>query len=424
MSNIILSNSLLNENLSQLSTLSEATERLIEINSDIFTEVILEEEPIIKGLTASYINPHYKGNFGYYTLPGSLVINVTSQQSATASFKFQNPISNTGNGTIKGYGYISGSSSINSNGEQGTANYKFTKFIYIDNNEREWSITGSFTGSHSFNYRSEKNNDKYSNKILFTSFKATDNQNIFREFTGKITYNLENGKYSGLINSMSVSTNKYSIAFKDLKISYEELVIIENSSIIDSLPKLLSGNNVIAISTSDPIDDYRIYGYSGDDKITGSDNDDYIDGGYSELNINGLEHFKKSGNDTLIGGHGDDILIGGDGKNTLTGGPGKDTFNFYKIDFFNEDVNGNFIFNKSSTQITDFNPNQDQLVTSQLGHLEFFDSLKDAQTAQSELFYIPGKIYLNIDEEGYKPVQIITLTGNPKAWIHNDIFML
>lgn len=424
MSNITLSKSFLNADLSYLAKLADASETINFINSDIFTEVSFEEEPKISGRTATFKNPHYAGAFGYYTLPGSASITFSSEDSWAASYKFSNPLSETRTGKIKTYGSVYGSSSMNINGEKGAANYKFTKLIYTDNTGFSWTITGNFSGTHKFNYRSEDGSESYSYNVLFNSFKTTDSNGNSREFFGKIKYNSDEDEYSGFITSMSLVIGESEIHLKGLKMTYDDLLSIETSTIIDSLPSLFSGNDIITISDFDPIADYTVYGYSGDDRITGSTKDDYIDGGYSTLSINGLEHFPNSGNDTLIGGEGDDILIGGDGKNTLTGGPGKDTFIFYKSDFLNEDVNGNLVFNKTSTQVTDFNPKQDQLITSQLGQLEFFDSLRDAQTAKSQFFYIPGKIYLNIEEDSYKPVTIITLTGNPKAWIPEDIFML
>ncbi|ANF82382.1 hypothetical protein A3K93_09370 [Acinetobacter sp. NCu2D-2] len=58
----------------------------------------------------------------------------------------------------------------------------------------------------------------------------------------------------------------------------------------------------------------RIYGYDGDDVLTGGSANDIIRGG--------------SGNDTLNGGAGDDYLNGGSGNDTITGGLGADTVVF------------------------------------------------------------------------------------------------
>lgn len=433
MSNIKLSKSFLNANLSYLGTLAEVSGTIYGIDSDVFSDVTFVEDWKVSGHTFTVKNPHYEGKFGYYTLPGSQSGTVTNidEGYGTTSFKFTNPFAETSVGKINAYGSISGSSSINIKGEKSVTNYTFTKLISIDNNTGVgWTVTGNFSGSHKYEEKinqkdgSSEVNETYSSNVSFSSFKTTDLSGNSREFIGNIKYDSDLGEYSGFITFISLVIGDSNINLKGLKMAYDDFSNIESSNIIDSLPSLLSGNDKIEIADSDPEEYLTVYGYSGDDVITGSSKDDYIDGGFSKLSINGLEHFPNSGNDTLIGGDGDDILIGGDGKNTLTGGPGKDTFIFYKSDFLNDDVNGHLVFNNSSTLITDFNPKQDQIITSQLGQLEFFDSLNEAKLVKSELFYIPGKIYLNIDEFNYKPVQIIALKGNPNAWIPDDIFML
>ncbi len=54
-----------------------------------------------------------------------------------------------------------------------------------------------------------------------------------------------------------------------------------------------------------------LYGFGGDDTLTGGSGNDTMLGG--------------DGNDTMTGGDGNDTLTGGDGNNTLTGGAGDDT---------------------------------------------------------------------------------------------------
>ncbi|MFC5342830.1 beta strand repeat-containing protein [Brevundimonas staleyi] len=58
--------------------------------------------------------------------------------------------------------------------------------------------------------------------------------------------------------------------------------------------------------------DNRIYGYDGNDTLSGGLGNDLLRGG--------------SGNDILLGGSGNDLLIGGTGNDTLTGGTGADVF--------------------------------------------------------------------------------------------------
>jgi hypothetical protein len=49
-------------------------------------------------------------------------------------------------------------------------------------------------------------------------------------------------------------------------------------------------------------------------------------------------------------------------------------------------------------------------------NLEFYSDLSSAKVAESNLFYVNGKIYLNSDTNAsnYTPTVIIKLTGNPK----------
>ncbi|MEH3046975.1 M10 family metallopeptidase C-terminal domain-containing protein [Sphingomonas adhaesiva] len=68
------------------------------------------------------------------------------------------------------------------------------------------------------------------------------------------------------------------------------------------------------------------------DTLTGTGEQDVLDGGWGNDVLNGLGGNDRLigglGNDTLNGGDGDDVLIGGWGKDTLTGGAGKDVFHF------------------------------------------------------------------------------------------------
>ena len=69
------------------------------------------------------------------------------------------------------------------------------------------------------------------------------------------------------------------------------------------------GNDALAGGNADDV----LYGGEGEDLLRGGGSDDDLDGG--------------SGNDTLAGNHGDDSLWGGDGDDLLSGGIGDDTLN-------------------------------------------------------------------------------------------------
>ncbi|WP_421182435.1 type I secretion C-terminal target domain-containing protein [Aeromonas enteropelogenes] len=77
-----------------------------------------------------------------------------------------------------------------------------------------------------------------------------------------------------------------------------------------------SGNDIL---TGGDQDDF-ILGLAGDDILSGSGGNDRLEGGDGNDTLDG-----GSGNDILLGGKGDDILIGGDGHDLLIGGLGSDT---------------------------------------------------------------------------------------------------
>jgi VCBS repeat-containing protein len=58
----------------------------------------------------------------------------------------------------------------------------------------------------------------------------------------------------------------------------------------------------------------RMFGYDGNDTLTGGQRDDVLDGG--------------AGNDVLVGGYDDDMLMGGAGDDSLSGGEGNDVYVF------------------------------------------------------------------------------------------------
>jgi Ca2+-binding RTX toxin-like protein len=132
----------------------------------------------------------------------------------------------------------------------------------------------------------------------------------------------------------------------------------------------------------------------------------------------------NDGNNILKGMAGDDTLICGKGNDKLIGGTGADTFEFNIDDFFSKDETGNFIFKKSMDTV-DFNlQDNDTLVFNLSGdsmfssdYLAFYPDLASAKLDESELFYVKGTIYLNIDTTAthYTPVAIIKLTRNPKV---------
>ncbi|NET72326.1 MAG: hypothetical protein F6K62_15740 [Sphaerospermopsis sp. SIO1G2] len=88
---------------------------------------------------------------------------------------------------------------------------------------------------------------------------------------------------------------------------------------------------------SKPVDDgepiplrNRIFGYEGDDTITGNVDDDFLYGGPDNDRLDGLagndDIYGGADDDVLNGGEGDDNLYGNAGDDTVTGGAGEDIF--------------------------------------------------------------------------------------------------
>lgn len=69
-----------------------------------------------------------------------------------------------------------------------------------------------------------------------------------------------------------------------------------------------------------------IRGQGGHDQIYGGDGADSLDGGKENDSL-----FGGSGNDTILGGAGSDRLLGGLGRDSLTGGAGADDFIYRRI---------------------------------------------------------------------------------------------
>ena len=171
----------------------------------------------------------------------------------------------------------------------------------------------------------------------------------------------------------------------------------------DMLPNLLAGNDVITLSSSDPIEG-MVYGYDGNDKIIGSSNDDTIYGDGGELD----------GNDTLNGGDGDDTLDGGGGSNQLTGGKGADTFSL-SSEFINTEIPKN----TKITTITDFKDSEGDTLEIDFDYV-VFKSLKIAVAEESsdEIVYesSTGKFWYDADGAVgtyFKPIVFAVCVGIP-----------
>ena len=159
----------------------------------------------------------------------------------------------------------------------------------------------------------------------------------------------------------------------------------------------------------------RLYGYAGDDTLTGGSGNDILRGG--------------AGDDTLIGGAGNDYLNGGAGNDTLTGGFGSDTAVFELLSGLLNEVNATG--GNGTDTWTDFHlgdvttdPEADKIDVSDLldssanaGNLDQYIKLDYDETANS--------MTLAIDRDGsgglYSPTDLLILNSQNTEFTLQDL---
>ena len=143
-----------------------------------------------------------------------------------------------------------------------------------------------------------------------------------------------------------------------------------------------------------------LFGSFGDDALMGGNGEDSLDGGAGDDTLTG-----GNGNDTVNGGAGDDTLTGGNGNDTMNGGAGDDTL-----------TGGNgpdlFVFNAGfgDDVITDFKNND---------HIQFDD----------ELFESPEAVLMASEQVGEDTVitagtNTVTLLGVQASSLQEDDFLI
>lgn len=404
MSKLQLSQALLDTDISSMSVTSGLTDEFSLVAEDLanlIDDTLLTSDASESGNQLIYNNPTYSGNAGDYNLQGKLIIvNDADGFPISSSSNISGAKINTGDGYITANG-----SQASAQKEDGSYNYtvnlKTLSYKGMDNTE--WSISGSLTSTYSYNASTELENISYNTS--FTSLSSSDAEGNSLSVTGNIKYDNTNEVLTGYFTAASLSIGDTKLTATGLKISFDDFINanVFSGALTDVLPLFLTGNDTVTVSSDDTPTD-EIHGYTGNDKITGSDNDDQL--------------FGDEGKDTLLGGQGKDLIVGGSGSDKLTGGLGADIFAFKTSDFISEKTNGDLVFNKSIDKINDFKADQgDVLDLTDLGQLETgYTELSEAKKDHAELFYIDGKIYYDIGGQmgqDYKPVVIITLTGNP-----------
>ena len=386
MANISLSQSLLDTDLSSLTAPAAIFSTWSTVINEIYAlatgELTLDDEPTKNGNTYSRKNPSYSSELGTGIALGSTSQTFDSYGNLVSGVtKITGGFFDTGNGKGTLKGIYSETYSANSGIYSRTQNY--TEFSFKGDDKSSWSLKGTYKENYSYNQNTEA--AKRSLTMSATSVSSSDSNGNSIAYAGSVKYNSYSDEWEGYFTTQTITIGKSKVVSSGLKLTYDDLESgVEIGSIADMLPTLLAGNDVITLSSSDPIEG-TVYGYDGNDKIIGSSNDDdiYGDGG------------DNYGNDTIDGGAGDDTLNGSGGSNQLTGGKGADTF-VLSSNFIDTEIPKN----TKITTITDFKDSEGDML-----HIEFeyvtFKSLKIAAAEESsdEIVYesSTGKFWYDAD---------------------------
>ena len=175
------------------------------------------------------------------------------------------------------------------------------QFGYDVTVEQNWTGVGVYTGSMTITIRAQDNSN-------------LDNQEII-EFLGTVR---SSQSLLGIALGSSLEVEATDSVGAATPVNVGTLI---NLDVLGGLfgggvPSYLKEGSDLAntLDNSSATSGVRIYGYGGDDVLTGGSGNDIIRGG--------------DGNDTILGGAGDDYLNGGAGNDIITGGLGADTVAF------------------------------------------------------------------------------------------------
>jgi Ca2+-binding RTX toxin-like protein len=139
-----------------------------------------------------------------------------------------------------------------------------------------------------------------------------------------------------------------------------------------------AGDDNLVVSNTVP---HTIYGYDGNDKITGGVANDKIYGGKGDDTIFGLDGddtvFGDLGGDLIMGNRGNDILLGGEGNDSIFGGQGLDRIYGGKgNDKIYSDLDGAWVWGDDGTDEIYITPTNDR--TSSAFKYSYVDTGKGA----------------------------------------------
>lgn len=388
MANLTLSQSLLDTSLDRFALPSAALNSYSAVASDFallaFTGVGFDSDPVLSGSTLTYKNPLFTGDAGSYQLAGTVSAKLNaSGDIASVSGSVTGATIATDSGTLT----LKGSVKLQISNVKATYAIGLSQVSFAGTDGSRWDLKGAFSESYSYDAKSGAESLKTSASIA--SISSADSAKNSMSMSGSLKYDAGKDQWSGYLTNMTLAINGANITSTGLKISYGDLASMNSmGTIADWAPRLMSGNDVITLSSTDAPRG-AVCGYGGNDKIAGSAGDDRLLGDAADATV--------WGNDTLVGGAGNDTLVGGGGADLLTAGLGADTF---VIDFSKFDLSS--AKTVKLVTITDFKNSEGDLV--QLvgfGAPVVFSTLKEAQgqTVASKVFYesSTGKLWYDAD---------------------------
>ena len=388
MATATLSKSLLDTNLNSFVLPSTILDLRSSIAADIDTVIQLgagfDNDPTVSGTTLTYKNPTYLGDVGNYQFTGTATSKFSSDNeltSSTVAISGARITTNDGVLTVKG----SLKSQITTTKTSYTLSY--SELSFVGDNETAWSMKGAISENYSYDVKTDTETWKSSSTISALSITDINKNNV--SLSGSLKYNSTSDTWSGNMTSLSLTLNGTKLSASGLKLTYDSLASLTSfGTVTEWSSTIFSGNDSLTISSTDAPQS-TIYGYAGNDKITGGSANDILHGDSIGTT--------SPGNDMLIGGSGNDTLNGGGGTDLLTGGTGADTF---VIEF------SNFNFTSSKTlklvTVSDFkNTESDQIQLIGFGNVRVVDKMSQlkGQTIDTTVIYesSTGKFWYDSD---------------------------
>ena len=139
------------------------------------------------------------------------------------------------------------------------------------------------------------------------------------------------GTFDGTVEKMRFENDQGKVLLTVTDAKYDGSDLIQaffNGGVEGALEYALKGNDKLVGSNADDF----MYGGGGKDLLLGNSGNDDMDGGGGNDTLNGGDGhddlYGGAGSDKLSGGGGRDYLFGGTGNDRLTGGKGSDLFHF------------------------------------------------------------------------------------------------